>query len=228
MKKILPLFVSVLLAGPVFAQDAPVQSPEAPNAPAAKKLGLLAEQTNAGRWVGTLGTAFSYNSSSNELLDGTTSTNSNYLVRGELGMGTMVVQQLEIALVGGVLLRRLSRENNASSTERDWLIQARANYIAPLTGGLGLGLGVAAGPYFGSSEREITVGTDVINETTSTFGLATDGNLGVVYGVSEHLQLRMMVNMTWLYGNESISSANADLTVSTTNLGLALSLGYVF
>ena len=235
MKKTLPILVCLLFATPAFAQEPPAQTAPTENAPAqttpaqtVSKKGILAEQTGSGAWVGTLGTAFSYNSSSNELLDGTTADNSNYLVRAELGLGTMIVNQLELGLVGGLLLRRLARENNESATERDWLIQARTNYIVPVTGGLGLGMGVAVGPYFGSSQRDITIGTDVINETTSTFGLATDGNLGVVYGVSDHLQLRMMVNMTWLYGNESISSANADLTVSTTNLGLALSLGYVF
>ncbi len=220
MKNSLLILVCVLLGSPAFAQDAPP--------PTVAKKGTIAQQTVAGTWAGTLGTTFAYNSSSNELLDGTTSDSSNYLVRVELGFGNMIVNQLEVGIVGGVLLRRLARENDASATERDWLIQARTNYIVPVTGGLGLGMGAAVGPYFGSSERDFTVNTSVVNETTSTFGVATDGNLGVVYGVSDHLQLRMMMNLTWLYGTESISSADADLTVSTTNLGLALSLGYVF
>lgn len=225
MKKSLLIVVCILLGSPAFAQNAP--SENAPNQNGPKK-GTIAQQTVGGTWLGTLGTTFAYNSSSNELLDGTTSDNSNYLVRMELGFGNMIVNQLEVGIVGGVLLRRLARENDASATERDWLIQARTNYIVPVTGGLGLGIGAALGPYFGSSSRDFQTTTGVVNETTSTFGVATDGNAGVVYGVSEHLQLRMMINLTWLYGTESISSANADLTVSTTNLGLALSLGYVF
>jgi len=225
MKKSLLIVVCMLLGSPAFAQNA--SSENASNEKAPKK-GAIAQQTVGGTWLGTLGTTFAYNSSSNELLDGTTSDNSNYLVRMELGFGNMIVNQLEVGIVGGVLLRRLARENDASATERDWLIQARTNYIVPVTGGLGLGIGAALGPYFGSSERDVETTAGVVNETTSTFGVVTDGNAGVVYGVSEHLQLRMMINLTWLYGTESIPSANADLTVSTTNLGLALSLGYVF
>jgi hypothetical protein len=225
MKKSLLIIVCMLLGSPVFAQNAPSENAADQNAP---KRGTIAQQTVGGTWLGTVGTTFAYNSSSNELLDGTTSDNSNYLVRLELGFGNMIVNQLEVGIVGGVLLRRLARENDASATERDWLIQARTNYIVPVTGGLGLGIGAALGPYFGASSRDFQTTTGVVNETTSTFGVATDGNAGVVYGVSEHLQLRMMINLTWLYGTESISSANADLTVSTTNLGLALSLGYVF
>lgn len=237
MKNSVFVFGLLLLASPAFAQDAttdpaPAAQPSTvqakPVAQPAKARTGLAEQSTAGTWVGTLGTMFSYNSSSNDLLAGGTNETSTYLVRMELGIGAMIIDQLEIGLVGGLLLRRLGRENNDSATERDWLIQARTTYIIPVTGGLGFGLGAAVGPYFGSSERDVVSTAGTINETTSTFGVATDGNLGVIYGVSEHLQLRMMVDLTWLYGSESIPSANKDLTVSTTNLGLGLSLGYVF
>ncbi len=229
-----------------FAQDAPDPFSDYANAKAepaessqptqqaatAKKsenMAFLAQQTAAGKWSGGLGTMFSYSNSSNELIDGSTSTNSNYLLRLDAGLSTYLSDQFEVGISAGVLMRRLQRENGTSAPEKDWLIQARTSYLFPITGAVGIAVGAGLGGYFGDSERPVeSADGKTINETTSTIGLAVDANTGVIYAVSEHIQLRLLVNFSLLYGNENISSADKDLSVSTTQLGLALGLNYVF
>lgn len=187
----------------------------------------LREQTRQGRWSMASSTAFSYDRSSNELLDGSTTTNSTYFARFDVGLGHAITNQLQVELVTGFLLRRLAREEGAAA-ERDWLVQARGFYTAPLTTNVGLGFGAALGGYLGSSERGVLIGSERINETTSTYGLITDALLGVAYAVNDTTQLRMLGNFAWLWGTESISSADANLSASTTRVGLTLGLVYAF
>lgn len=180
-----------------------------------------------GRWTLSGMSAFSYDRNSNELLNGATVENSTYLLRLDLGLGYNLFDRLQIELVGGSVIRRLARENGAAPA-RDWLIQGRTRYTLPITGSVGLTGGLALGGYFGSSEREVQISGDTINETTSTYGLATDTLLGLTYALNDHLALHMLGNLAWFWGKESVPSADVTLSASSLHVGLTLGLGYTF
>lgn len=187
----------------------------------------LYEVIKQGRW--TLGgmTAFSYDSTTNEYLDGRSIDNSTYLLRLDASLGYNIFDGLQVDLVGGGVIRRIARESGATPAT-DWLIQARGRYTIPMSRSVGLTAGLALGGYFGGSEREVEIGGATINETTSTYGLATDTLLGLTYALTDHLSLQMLGNFAWFWGKESVPSADTTLAASSTHLGLTLGLGYTF
>lgn len=187
----------------------------------------LYEVIRQGNWTLSGMSAFSYDSSTNELINGTDLENSTYLLRLDIGLGYNIFDRFRVDLVGGAMIRRLARETGASPAN-DWLIQGRGKYTIPMNGSVGLTGGLALGGYFGSSEREVVVAGEVINETTSTYGMATDTLLGLTYALNQHLALEMLGNFAWFWGKESIPSADTTLSASSTHVGLSLGLGYTF
>ena len=92
--------------------------------------------------------------------------------------------------------------------------------------GLGLGL------YFGSSNRPLEVeengSTSVVDEETSTFGVAATVYLTLGYQLSPNWHLRAGLALNALLGTESISSRDASLASSTAHVGLPIELHYAF
>lgn len=199
----------------------------APTAVENPSIDPLYEVLQQGRWTLTGMTAFSYDSTSNEFLDGRSVDNSTYMLRLDAGLGYNLFDGFLVDLVGGAVVRRVARESGASPAT-DWLIQARGRYTIPMSASVGLTTGLALGGYFGSSERDVQISGATINESTSTYGLATDVLLGFTYALSDHLSLHMLGNFAWFWGKESVPSADSTLSASSMHVGLTLGLGYTF
>lgn len=181
-----------------------------------------------GQWQISTGMSFSFDRSTNELLSGNDITNSTYLFRLGFGFGHYLWDRILIEGVAQIMMRRLARDNNASSTEQDWLFQARAWYILPLSDRLGFLSGIALGGYVGSSSRQFSLDESNFNEETTTVGFASDLMAGAKYMVSDSTSLLMLLDFTWLLGSENVPSLDENLSLSSTHFGLSLGFTYTF
>lgn len=185
-----------------------------------------------GRWNVGIDASFARTSASNELPSGRVASDATLFLRADGSVGVMVVKRLEVGANIGLLVRRLNRDDEAAATETAMTIQPMARYHLPMTDRFSTHVQVSLGPYFGGSTRDITVieGDQQrrAEERTRTLGLITSTGLGVGYRVSEGLQVRFGVDMTWLWGRERLSTRDDSLRVTTTHVGTSAGLRYFF
>lgn len=184
--------------------------------------------TAEGNWQFSSGTSFSFDRSTNELIDGNEATNSTYLFRLDLGLGLYVWDRVFVEGTAGLMMRRLAREGNTSATEQDWVFQSRLWYVAPISQRVALISGIGLGGYFGSSTREVEIEGSTINEETSTAGFAGDLMVGPMYMLSDAAAFRVLLDFTWLVGREKVPSLDESLGVSATHFGLGVGYTHSF
>ncbi len=207
------------------ARDAP---PDPPPKAAEERVDSLEGLIAADTWQLSTGTSVSYDRSTNELLDGDDATNSTYLFRLNLGLGHYLLDRVLIEGTAGFMVRRLARQGGASSTEQDWVFQARAWYILPLTNRLGLMTGLGLGGYVGSSTRQFRTDETTLNEDTTTVGLAGDLMVGTMFTINDTDALRVLLDFTLLRGNEKVRSLDESLRVRASHFGLSLGYSHSF
>lgn len=198
-------------------------------APAPEPVVPLLEQ---GRLVLGGSGLLSYTNSSNDVSGGANRDNSTLFTRLTPSVGYFVLDRLEVSVTPGLMLRRLDRGSQDASAELSWLMEVGARYHYPVHKRLSVFGGLGIGGYFGSSDRTLQATiedeTQTLEESTDTLGLSTTLNLGGGYMVTRQVQLRLGLDMTWLVGQESASSLEKDLNVSTFHLGLAAGVFYTF
>lgn len=240
MKKLAVLCTICLWPAAALAQEEspapapPAAAAEAPKAPEAapevkkEKWKPMAE----GSWSLGLDTMFNYTSATNDLPDNAgEANNSTLFLRMTPSLGYFIIDNLELSLAGGILVRQLQREGDDTSPESNLLLEFTARYFTPPYKGFAMFVGAGVGGYFGSSERSIPVGDgsgQVVNESTDTLGFSATGSLGASYIFRDNLQLRAGLAVSGLIGQETIPSLKEDLGVSTFNAGLNVGVYYVF
>ncbi|WP_158542309.1 outer membrane beta-barrel protein [Lujinxingia litoralis] len=216
---------TLTLAAPATAQTTPFGTELSEPA-------RLKSAFRAGRWNAGIDSSFARTSATNELPSGQEASDSTLFLRLDASVGVMVVKRLEVGANIGLLARRLNRDEAAAATETALTVQPMARYHMPMTDRFSTHVQLSLGPYFGGSSREVTVleGTSAreVEERTSTLGFMLSTGLGVGYRVSEGLQIRFGVDMTWLWGRESIATLDESLSVKTTHLGTSAGLRYFF
>lgn len=224
---LLALFGVLALASPAAAQQ---QNPFTNGTVAESK--RLGSAFRTGRWNTGIDASFARTSASNELPSGQVASDATLFLRVDGSVGVMVVKRLEVGANIGLLVRRLNRDEEAAATETALTIQPMARYHLPMTDRFSTHVHVSLGPYFGGSTREITIveGDQQrrAEERTRTLGLITSTGLGVGYRVSEGLQVRFGVDLTWLWGRERLSTSDTSLSVTTTHIGTSAGLRYFF
>lgn len=179
-----------------------------------------------------LRSAFAYSSTSAESLTGPSETNSTLFLRLAPALEYHVKDNLVVGASFGLLQKSIGREEGSGGrSETSWMPELSAQYDISLTKRLALMPGLGLGLYFGGSDRNLrlnTPGNPVVEESTSTFGVAVTVALRVGYQVSEHLQLRSGLGMFGTIGSESVSSQNVSLGTSSANITLPVELFYTF
>jgi hypothetical protein len=213
---------------------APAVTPPATSKPAPTGKRALARQNN---FLIGLGTNFSYNNSTNELVEPANGANEAdnstlfWVLNPEFGW--FISDNFQLSINTGVILRLLQREDGTTNMERDWLANVGVKYHIGLNDQFSIIPGFGMGMYFGSSERQL-VTTDangtakVFDEPTSTLGLDMWAQLMLGYLVGTNTEIQAGFQFRMLYGTETIDSQNKDLSAFTINTGLALNMTYYF
>lgn len=201
----------------------------------AQDINSLVSQGNLG--MGAAGT-FNYTTSSNETLNasnrpsGQDATNSNLFMLVTPEFGYFMSDRLQLALNIGFLLRNIQRDEENSNAERNWLFTGGVKYHVPFTERFSFIPGVGAGFYIGSSSRPVQTTVEgmatVVDESTSTWGMDLNGQLGFGYLVGDRTELTAGLQFHFLYGFENIPSVSESLDISTFNTGLNFGLFYYF
>ncbi|RVU48511.1 hypothetical protein EA187_03485 [Lujinxingia sediminis] len=223
----LAMVVLLVSASPAIAQQQPPF-----DASDAQERNRLKSAFRTGRWNTGIDASFARTSASNELPSGRVASDATLFLRVDGSVGVMVVKRLEVGATIGLLVRRLNRDEEAAATETAMTLQPMARYHLPMTDRFSTHVQVSLGPYFGGSSRDITVveGDQQLRaeERTRTLGLITSTGLGVGYRVSEGLQVRFGVDLTWLWGRERLSTSDDSLRVTTAHVGTSAGLRYFF
>lgn len=219
-------------APPVVAVR-PKEVEAAPKAVAADGENTAYVPFRRGSWLVGAGLAFSLNSSSNELVNGTDASNSNHFMRLQAHGGYFLIDRLQLGLGLGMMRKSLGREAGENSTETDFFFELNAHYVLPIVPRFAFTPGVGMGLYFGGSDRRLYVtgpnNTSVATtETTSTFGFHATLDLLFAYQLSPGWQLRSGLMLSGLVGSESVDSASRSLSSSAFTVGLPLQVNYTF
>ena len=198
----------------------------------------IEEMTAQGNLGFGVNATFNYTNSQNQILEGrvatdNSATNANLFMLVLPELGYFISDRVQLALNVGYLLRRLQRdEAQNASTESNWMFTGGVRYHIPFTPRFSFIPGIGAGFYVGSSSRDIIVninGVDTTtNEGTDTYGLDLNTTMNFGYLIGERTELQAGFQVHYLYGVESIESAEENLSVSTFNVGLNLGVFYYF
>lgn len=193
---------------------------------------VMRAPTSQGQFVLDVRTALSATLSGNETADGGSVSNATFFSRLSPGVGYFLRDNLEVGGSAGVMWRRIARDEDDSSTSRDFLLEARARYHHSLTPRFTLIPGLSLGGYFGRSERKLGVVQDgmatVVDETTRTSGAAATITFDAGYLIKEHVSINAGVGVIGLLGTERIGSLEERFRVTTLNSSLNLGLVYAF
>lgn len=185
--------------------------------------------TEPWRWsVGGRG-AFSYTGIGNATLAGEDLSNRTLFFRLTPTVGLTVHKSVLVSASVGLLGNNLPREGGLNATELAALIELTGHYILPVTRRLAFMPGLGMGPYFGSSERRLTLDDGrIIDEPTSTFGLAMSVYVTFGYQISHSFELRTGLALYGLFQSEYVESANRSLSASAVHVGLPIEMHFHF
>lgn len=189
--------------------------------------------TSKGRGNIGFNSSLSFTSATNELEGGDTASNSTLFLLAAPKFGYFLANRIELAVQAGILMRRLQRGEDSSSTESAGLLDVGVNFNIPLNQHIALVPGLGLGGYLGGSSRPTTVVNDqdevqTVNESTSTLGLDLYGQLNLSYRASRKTTLIAGLNLHYLYGTERAESSEEALRVSTLNTSLGVGVAYTF
>lgn len=192
----------------------------------------LAIPTRKGAFALGLRTAFAYSTTTAESVSGPSESNTTLFLRLAPSLEYHLRDSLVIGASFGLMQKSIGREEGSGGrSETAWLPEISAQYDIPLTKRFAVMPGLGLGLYFGGSDRKLrltTPGAPVVEESTSTFGLAATIALRVGYQVSEHFQVRSGLGMFATFGSESIASQDRSLATSSANFTLPVELHYTF
>jgi hypothetical protein len=173
-------------------------------------------------WTLGLGTAFAYAGTTNEVLsDNKEESNRTLYLRLAPRVGFFPLEQFEVGLAAG-LLTQLAAQNN-------FFFEASAAYHIPVGSNFAIVPALGLGGYFGSSSRTLVLpdGSE-LDESTGSQGFLLTGTLGVGYQPHQNLRLRSGINVSGLFGSETVESQDETLGSSAVNIGIPIELSYVF
>ena len=175
---------------------------------------------------------FSYTGASNELIDGSSESNTTLFMRAAPTVSYFLLDRLQLGASLGWMGRALACESGGRATENDWVAEATAHYFLPLSSRFALAPGAGLGFYVGASDRSLLVVENgkltETTETTSTAGVVAALYLNAAYQLGQNWQLRSGLAMNALLGSEKISSKNQSLGTSTLHVGIPIELFYTF
>ncbi len=208
---------------PVEAVATPTRPGREPAAPDAADLPWRRGQLNLAGL-----TTLSYAGSNSDLLDGSSQSNRNFFFRLSPHVGYFVLDQVELGASIGWLTKSINREGKTLSSEGDFLVEATASYVVPVSTRFALVPGAGLGFYTGSSSRLATVAGKQLDEQTSTRGIAFSLYPMLAYQITREWQLRSGLAVSLLYGSEKITSADTRLGTSAAYVSLPFQLTYIF
>lgn len=221
--------------------DEPDDTDEPDDAPPPSAL-LRRSIYDQGHWSLGIEGIFSMTSSRVELLreEGRASDTTLFL-RLNPSVTVSVADGLHIGLVGGLVSRRVAREEAGSATERAYAVQPLLQYYLSFTPRIASYVQAATGYFRGGSERYVDEddehGFHIGERDTRTRGVIMTAGTGVSYRLSAGIQLRFGLSFNALWGRESFQPLTGReleeelddrLSTSTFNFGTTAGLRYTF